>query len=149
MESLHAIFQPALLAVESRGQQAILAARMSEALLHATTCEFSRVRQPKYLDRELANDILAFMRARRWRGHLSGHGHSKKRPLLTKLVGGMHMWKGEREWREEKQDKAEKAAAGGGATAAEADAVPADTSGTPPLGGNAVVQFVGLDQKDN
>ena len=36
-----------------------------------------------------------------------------------------------------------------GATAAEADAVPADTSGTPPLGGNAVVQFVGLDQKDN
>jgi hypothetical protein len=97
-ESLHSIFQPVLLTVESRGQQAALAGKMRAALLHASVTEFSRIRQPKYLDREFGRDILEFMRARRWRGHLNGHGHSKKQALLTKLVGGMKMWRGERVW---------------------------------------------------
>jgi len=99
-ESLHAIFQPALLAVEGRGKEAALASKMTEALLHAHTAEYSKIRQPKYLERDLAKDIVDFLRSRNWRGHLSGMGHSKKRPLLTRLVGGIKMWRGEREFKE-------------------------------------------------
>ena len=91
---------PALLAVEGRGKEAALASKMTEALLHAHTAEYSKIRQPKYLERDLAKDIVDFLRSRNWRGHLSGMGHSKKRPLLTRLVGGIKMWRGEREFKE-------------------------------------------------
>ena len=122
MESLHGVFQPVLLAVEGRGQQAALAARMKGALLHASIAEFSRVTQPKYLDNHLPADLLTFLRARLWRGHLPGHGHSNKRPLLTKLVGGMRMWRGERSYQEQHaKPRVQPARAGSSGTPAPAD----------------------------
>jgi hypothetical protein len=100
LEGLYAVLQPTLLAVEARGKRSVDAAAMAQALLHTTVHEWSKARLPRYPDKELAHDILAMLRARRWRGHLSGLGHSKRRPLLTRLVGGMKMWKGERAYRE-------------------------------------------------
>ena len=35
-----------------------------------------------------------------WRGSISGTDHSNQRPLLTRLVGGMKMYRGEREYKE-------------------------------------------------
>ena len=48
------------------------------------------------LPRAQAVDIVEFLRQRKWRGHLSGFGHCKRAPLLTRLVGGFKLWTGER-----------------------------------------------------
>ena len=102
-EGLHSLFQPTFLAYEPRGPQLGVAEAMEHALMAINIQEFSRKLSPKYAERDWAKDILAFLRTRRWRGHLSGFGHSKMRPLLTRLVGGMRMWRGEREYREQQQ----------------------------------------------
>ena len=117
VDSLHAIFQPTLLAIEARSKRTADVRAMADALLHGAVQEFSKARTPKYLDKEIAHDLLDFMRVRKWRGHLSGYGHSKRRALLTRLVGGMKMWKGERSFREA-QEAAKKDAATAAATAA-------------------------------
>lgn len=108
VESLHAIFQPSMLVAETEelapaadGAPALVE-QMTQNLLHCTLQEFSRPSSPKYLDKELAHDLVWFLRQRHWRGHLSGFGHSKRRPLLTRLVGGMKMFRGEREYKEAK-----------------------------------------------
>ena len=105
----------------------------------ARTVEFSRLRPPKYLERELGKDVLDFLRGRGWRGHMSGHGHSKKRPLLTKLVGGIKMWRGERDFSTEAQHGAPAAPSAEPPTEAAADAREsvATTNAAAP-----VVQFV-------
>ena len=126
VESLHCVFQPTLLAIESRSKRAAEARLMAESLMHGAVQEFSKARTPRYLDREIAHDIQTFLAGRRWRGQLAGFGHSKRRPLLTRLVGGMRMWKGERNFKQEqeaaKQAAAEEAAAAAAAAAALASA---------------------------
>lgn len=139
-ESLHAIFQPTLLAVEGSGKKLLAVSNMAQALLHVNVKEFSKTRQPRYLDREFAADIVAFMRARRWRGHLSGFGHSKRRPLLTRLVGGMKMWLGEREYRPTARDAHKEAEA----TVNEME----ETMALPPQTKENVVQFI-VDERGN
>ena len=111
MESLYAVFQPTLIAAEARGKRSLDSGAMSQALLHSTVHEWSRKRTPRYLDKEIAHDILAMLRARKWRGQLGGFGHSKRRPLLTRLVGGMKMWRGEKDFRELRAPPVGKAAA--------------------------------------
>lgn len=109
IESLHAIFQPSMLIAESdellpdhaTGAPSVVD-QMSHNLLHCTLQEYSRRRTPKYLDKEFADEIVWFLAQRHWRGHLSGFGHSKRRPLLTRLAGGLRMWKGEKEFKEAK-----------------------------------------------
>ena len=142
IESLHALLQPTLLAYEARSKRAAEAKAMAAALMHGTVQEFTRARTPRYLDREIAHDIIDFMRARKWRGHLSGAGHSKRRPLLTRLVGGMKMWKGERSFKEAQETAKKDAAEAAAAAAKEAKEAAANGAAAAPGGSKeSAVQF--------
>jgi len=96
-DALHSIFQPTLILSESR--QAASTDRIEQALMNNSIIEFSKKTNPSYIVKDASKDILAWMKGRKWRGHLSGFGHSKMRPLLTRLVGGVRMWSGVREYR--------------------------------------------------
>lgn len=107
---LYSIFQPTLVAfTPSSGAHATeierAKANMVEPLMHK---KVSHLRcNPKKqgdFDKALAEQILALFVDRNWRGHLEGTGHSKLDPLLTRLAGGMCMFRGDREYREAKLD---------------------------------------------
>ena len=96
-DALHSIFQPTLILSESR--QAAPTEKIEQALMNNSIIEFSKKSNPSYIVKDASKDILAWMKGRKWRGHLSGFGHSKMRPLLTRLVGGVRMWSGVREYK--------------------------------------------------
>jgi len=113
IDGLHSVFQPTLIVAEAR--QMATTERIEQALMNCSVLQFNRKLNAKYVDKELAKDLVAYMKGRKWRGHLSGFGHSKMRPLLTRLVGGLRMWSGVREYKpvEEKVEKSGTAKPGG------------------------------------
>ena len=105
-QSLYSVFQPTLVMFTPRAGAHSAEAekakeKMVEPLMHKTVGSLkSNPKARGEFEKELADHIVSLMVARNWRGHLEGVGHSKLDPLLTRLAGGMKMWRGEREYKE-------------------------------------------------
>ena len=128
VDGLHSVFQPTLIVADARQANSI--ERIEQALINCTVLQFNKKHSSKYADKELSKDILAYMKGRKWRGHLSGFGHSKMRPLLTRLIGGLRMWNGLREYKPiEAAPPAKEAGAGKSTGAKEAAGAGKPTSG--------------------
>ncbi|KOO53378.1 endcodes part of kinesin [Chrysochromulina tobinii] len=101
MEDLLCVFQPTLLiscksAPDKHGIQAPdpTAAAAAKTLMHVQHEERPFKAGGRFVDEKLGALMVDFFKRRKWRGQLSGFGMSTRLPLLTRLAGGIKMWKG-------------------------------------------------------
>ena len=97
VESLHGVLHPTLAPYDPDGPQALVRATRSlnAVLPQLTFCKFSLTKTPQFYQRELAAQMMSYFRSNNWHGALPSMGNSSMLALLTRLAGGMGLWKGD------------------------------------------------------
>ena len=97
VESLHGVLHPTLAPYDPDGPQALVRATRSlnAVLPQLTFCKFSLTKTPQFYQRELAAQMMSYFRSNNWHGALPTLGNSSMLALLTRLAGGMGLWKGD------------------------------------------------------
>ena len=93
LNTLHTIMQPTLVLMdwEDAPPQSRATARLLEATLSNYSCPtLPHPAHPK----DMAREIISFLRASSWMGSLPTNGTDPDRPVLTRMTGGIFKWRG-------------------------------------------------------